>query len=264
MSAGQQPGPPPRRTAVSGPRRHRPGGWSARARPADLHAQPRLAQVYVRSLVRDQLRLALGVLAVLAVVLGGVPAAFALLPGLRTAEVHGFRLAWLLLGVVAYPVLLGMAWFHVRHAERVERDFTDLLNGPDPGTAPGSTGVIADSPAVQPGSGRAASDTGAVSPGSGGTGPHRRGAAPAESGSWDSGSRNAGAQDTGSPDADSRDSGSPDAGTARSGSADPGQASPGPPGTAPPGTGSARSGAPSSGTANLGPTDSGSANPGAG
>ncbi|WP_063762143.1 hypothetical protein [Streptomyces sp. NRRL F-5123] len=124
-----------RRVAVSAPRRHRAGGYSARARAADLHAQPQLAQVYVRSLVRNQLRLALGVLAVLGAVLGGLPAAFALLPGLRTATVLGIRLPWLLLGVVAYPLLVGAAAFHVRHAERVERDFTDLLGGPDPAEA---------------------------------------------------------------------------------------------------------------------------------
>jgi hypothetical protein len=117
--------------AVTAPRRHRTGGYSARARAADLHAQPQLGQVYLRSLVRNQLRLALGVLAVLCAVLGGLPAAFALLPGLRTAEVAGIRLPWLLLGVVAYPLLLGAASFHVHHAERVEGDFTDLLAGPD-------------------------------------------------------------------------------------------------------------------------------------
>ncbi|CAG7655995.1 hypothetical protein [Actinacidiphila bryophytorum] len=130
--AEPQPAPPaPRRVAVTAPRRHRAGGYSARAGAADLHAQPRLGQLYVRSLVRNQLRLSLGVLAVLAAVLGGLPAAFALLPGLRTSEVAGIRLPWVLLGVVAYPLLVGAAYFHVRHAERVERDFTDLLGGPD-------------------------------------------------------------------------------------------------------------------------------------
>lgn len=123
--------PAPRRVAVSAPRRHRTGGYSARAGAADLHAQPRLGQLYVRSLVRNQLRLSLGVLAVLAAVLGGLPVALALLPGLRTAGIAGIRLPWLLLGVVAYPLLVGGAYFHVRHAERVERDFADLLGGPD-------------------------------------------------------------------------------------------------------------------------------------
>jgi hypothetical protein len=149
--------------AVTAPRRVRAGGWSARTAPADLHAQPHLGQVYVRSIVRDQLRLALGVLAVLTVVLGGLPAAFALLPGLRTASVLGVRLAWLLLGVVAYPVLVGAAWFHVRHAERVERDFTELLGEPgegartepgaDPGGDPGSGPRTDAGPGADPGSG---------------------------------------------------------------------------------------------------------------
>ncbi|WP_328912103.1 MULTISPECIES: hypothetical protein [unclassified Streptomyces] len=146
MSGAQHPPPPPRRTAVSGPRRNRDGGWSARAGAEDLHTQPRLGQVYVRSLVRDQLRLSLGVLAVLAVALGGLPAAFALAPGLRTADVFGIRLAWLLLGALAYPLLVGAAWFHVRHAERVERDFTDLLGGPGTGPGPGAPAGPPDIP----------------------------------------------------------------------------------------------------------------------
>jgi hypothetical protein len=146
---------PPRRVAVTAPRRVRAGGWSARAAPADLHAQPQLGQVYVRSLVRDQLRLALGVLAVLVVVLGGLPAAFALVPGLRTASVLGVRLAWLLLGVVAYPVLVGAAWFHVRHAERVERDFTELLGGgPEASGGPESVAGAAGGAAMEAGGGR--------------------------------------------------------------------------------------------------------------
>ncbi|MFE2427850.1 hypothetical protein ACFXJ5_14040 [Streptomyces sp. NPDC059373] len=148
------PEPPPRRVAVSGPRRRRTGGYSARAGAEDLHAQPRLGQVYVRSLVRDQLRLSVGVLAVLAGVLGGLPAAFALAPGLRTAEVFGIRLAWLLLGIVAYPLLVGVARFHVRYAERVERDFTELLNGPDAGAGSdrGPAAGSGSSPASEPGS----------------------------------------------------------------------------------------------------------------
>jgi hypothetical protein len=63
--------------------------------------------------------------------LGGLPLLFAVVPAFRTVRVLGLQLPWLLLGVVAYPLLVGGAYFHVRHAERVERDFTDLLGGPD-------------------------------------------------------------------------------------------------------------------------------------
>jgi hypothetical protein len=120
---------PPRRVVVVGPRRSRASGYSARTRAADLHTPGRLGQVYVRSLVRAQLRLALGVLAVLVLLLGALPAAFALDPSLRSAHLLGIRLAWLVWGLIAYPVLVSAAWFHVRHAERVECDFRDLLGG---------------------------------------------------------------------------------------------------------------------------------------
>ena len=169
MTGGQpQQPPPPRRVTVSGPRRDRARGWSARAGAEDLHAQPQLGQVYVRSLVRDQLRLSLGVLAVLVVVLGGLPAAFALAPGLRTAEVFGIRLAWLLLGAAAYPVLLGAALFHIRHAERVERDFTELL-GPSPESAPPAP--PGPSPDLPPGDGLVAGDDPPTAPAGQDSGP---------------------------------------------------------------------------------------------
>ena len=182
MIGGHQPQPPPpRRVTVAGPRRNRTRGWSARAGAEDLHAQPPLGQVYVRSLVRDQLRLSLGVLAVLVVVLGGLPAAFALVPGLRTAEVYGVRVAWLLLGLVAYPVLVGAAWFHVRHAERVERDFTELLAAPDPGphgaraAGPASGGP---SPDLPPGGGLVAQFPAPPKPAPPGSDPHPQRRAP--------------------------------------------------------------------------------------
>ena len=159
------PAKPGARVAVTAPRRHRTGGYSALARAADLHAQPQLGQVYLRSLVRNQLRLALGVLAVLCAVLGGLPAAFALLPGLRTAEVAGIRLPWLLLGVVAYPLLLGAASFHVHHAERVEGDFTELLAGPDQEPGPQDTAPDADT-----GAGTDSDDGWAPGDGDGGAG----------------------------------------------------------------------------------------------
>ncbi|MFI1097604.1 hypothetical protein [Streptomyces sp. NPDC020917] len=160
--------PPSRRVAVTAPRRNRSGGWSARAGAQDLHAQPRLGQIYLRALVRDQLRLALGVLAVLAVVLGGLPLAFALLPGLRTAEITGIRLPWLLLGAVAYPVMVGAAWFHVRHAERVERDFTDMLNAP--GAAGPEVPAVGAAPEAGAGPAAGAAEAAAVPDGGGGPG----------------------------------------------------------------------------------------------
>jgi hypothetical protein len=79
------------------------------------------------SLVRSQLRLALGVCLIFAVLLGGLPLVLALQPELATVRPLGLPLPWLLLGVVVYPALVVAAWLYVRQAERNERDFSELV-----------------------------------------------------------------------------------------------------------------------------------------
>ena len=126
MSTGS-PQEPPRRVAVTSPRTaavRRPPG---RAALTALDEQDLVGELLVRSLVRAQLFLALRLLAVLAVLLGGLPLLFALAPSARDAEVLGLPLPWLLLGVLVYPGLLLGGWVYLRLAERNERDFTDLV-----------------------------------------------------------------------------------------------------------------------------------------
>lgn len=86
-----------------------------------------VGEVYMRSLVRSQLRLALSRAAVLMLTVGLLPLLFATVPWLRQARVYGVPLAWLLLGVGSYPVLLLIALAYVHRAERNERDFHDLV-----------------------------------------------------------------------------------------------------------------------------------------
>ena len=80
------------------------------------------------SLLREQLRLALGVLAVLGLTVGVLPLLFHLLPGLSAVHLLGLPLGWLLLGVLVYPWLLVLGWAYVRRAERNERDFAELVS----------------------------------------------------------------------------------------------------------------------------------------
>lgn len=82
----------------------------------------------MRSLVRTQLRTSLRVIVTLAVLVGGLPLLFAAAPRLRSLQVAGLPLPWLMLGVGVYPMLIGLAWWYVRTAERTEREFTDLLH----------------------------------------------------------------------------------------------------------------------------------------
>jgi hypothetical protein len=108
---------------VIGPPRRRPA-----APTADLDTATRLGGMYLGSLLREQLRLAIGVLAVLALLVGALPLLFLLVPGLAEVRVLGLPLAWLLLGVLVYPTLVGLGWAYVRRAERNERDFTELVS----------------------------------------------------------------------------------------------------------------------------------------
>jgi hypothetical protein len=109
-------------------------GASRRApsRPAtrEIDEQTGLGEVYMRSLLRSQLRLALSVLAATAVLLGGLPLLFVLAPSVADAHVLGVPLPWLLLGALAYPLLWLAAQYHVRHCERLEAEFTDAVGRP--------------------------------------------------------------------------------------------------------------------------------------
>ncbi|MEN8674495.1 hypothetical protein [Nocardioides sp.] len=115
------------RVRVTGPdRRSRP-----LARSHDIDEETSLGSVYVRSLMRAQLSLALGVVAVLAVTIGALPLLFHLVPEVGDARVAGLPIAWLVLGVLVYPWLLLLGWAYVRRAERNEQHFTELLGTPE-------------------------------------------------------------------------------------------------------------------------------------
>ncbi len=115
---------PPTRVRVTGPPRriHAP-----RARTGDIDEQTALGGVFLGSLLREQLALAVRVLAVLALTVGSLPLLFHVFPGLADRHVVGVPLAWLLLGVLVYPWLVLLGRWYVRRAERNERDFALLL-----------------------------------------------------------------------------------------------------------------------------------------
>lgn len=95
----------------------------------EIDEETAIGEVYMRSLVRSQLRLALAVTAVLVLLVGSLPLLF-LLSGLDTLTVASVPLPWWLLGVAAYPVLFVIGWVFVRASERNERAFTDLVERP--------------------------------------------------------------------------------------------------------------------------------------
>ncbi len=122
--------PAARRVRVTSPRTGAPRPAPPRSATTDIDEQTVVGELYISSLVRTQLRLGLAVLAGFGVTVGGLPLLFLLAPGLARYELLGLPLPWLLLGVLAYPAIGLAAWAHLRAAERVERDFSELVDRP--------------------------------------------------------------------------------------------------------------------------------------
>ena len=119
--------PPPRRVRITHPRVDQVRQRPARAVTSEIDEQTDLGGVYVRALVRGQLRLALVVCTVALAGLAGIAVLFAASPQLAAYRLLGVPLCWLVLGVLLYPGLIGLAAYTVRHAERNESDFLALL-----------------------------------------------------------------------------------------------------------------------------------------
>ncbi len=93
-----------------------------------------IGEVYVRSLVRSQLRAALTVISTLVLTLGALPIVFWLLQDLSQLTILGVPLPWIVLGVAVYPGLFLLGWLYVRQADKSERDFAALVNPIDVST----------------------------------------------------------------------------------------------------------------------------------
>lgn len=107
--------------------RQRAGGDPTRP---ELTEESGIGDVLVRGLVRAQLALAVRLALVVAIGLGGLPLLFAVAPAVTDVKVAGVSLPWLLLGVVAFPFLLGVGCTYVLLAERNEQDFTAVVQRP--------------------------------------------------------------------------------------------------------------------------------------
>ncbi|WP_306824820.1 hypothetical protein [Nocardioides massiliensis] len=101
---------PPRRTGV-----------------AEIDRQSLVGEVYMTSLLRAQLRLAVIVLVALTVTVGALPLVFLQFPGLNDILVLGMPLPWVMLAFGIYPVLVVLGWLYVRAAERNEQAFADVV-----------------------------------------------------------------------------------------------------------------------------------------
>jgi hypothetical protein len=93
----------------------------------EIDAQTGVGDAFMNSLIRSQLRLAILLLGTLGVFVAGLPLLFAVVPSIRETQVAGIPLPWVVLGALVYPVLWALGWFYVHQAERIEHDFSDLV-----------------------------------------------------------------------------------------------------------------------------------------
>lgn len=91
----------------------------------DIQEGTGVGELLRSNLIGSQLTVALRFAIAAGITLGVLPLLFALVPEIGQISILGLRLPWLLLGVLVYPFLLGMGWWHTRTAERVEQNFAD-------------------------------------------------------------------------------------------------------------------------------------------
>ena len=126
MSPPGTPETPTPRVRVTSPRTA-----AARTRPvtplSEIDNRSRLGDIYLSSLLRAQLRLAIGVICAVLTVVAGLPLLFRAFPGLTDVTVLNMPLPWVLLAFAVYPYLFLCGWVYVRRAERNEVAFAAMV-----------------------------------------------------------------------------------------------------------------------------------------
>lgn len=114
----------PARVKVTGP----PTITSAHRAVAD-DAAAEVSDTAMRGLIRRQLRAGLLVCVSVCGSLALLPLLFVLAPSVGRTRLWGVPLAWLMLGLLVYPIFVFAGSRYVRKAERNERDFVSSGGG---------------------------------------------------------------------------------------------------------------------------------------
>lgn len=123
----QPPERPTARVRITSPWTERPRVRPRTTATSEIDAQSEVGEIYVRTLLRAQLRLALSILVALGLTVGVLPLLFLLVPALTSHQVLGMPVSWGLLAFGCYPVLVILGWRYLRLAERNERAFARVV-----------------------------------------------------------------------------------------------------------------------------------------
>ena len=91
-----------------------------------------VSDVYVRSLIRSQLRIALACLAAFAGLTALLVLGVYALPSLGQWQLAGQPVSWLLLGLGVYPIIVATALIFARSAAKNERAYLELSESTAP------------------------------------------------------------------------------------------------------------------------------------
>jgi hypothetical protein len=118
----------PARVAVRAPAGSRYSRPRSVPDPDDLYQRDQYGETLLRSLIRAQVGVTIGVLLPAAAVVATYPLLSVLVPGVTRAMVGPLPLSVLVLGFGLYPPLVLLALAYVRLARRVEERFVKLLH----------------------------------------------------------------------------------------------------------------------------------------
>ncbi len=123
------PDQPRHRVRITSPMAGAPAHQRRSARE-EIDESTAMGEVYVRSLVRAQLRAALVVIGAVTLTIGALPLLFWHAAPLREATVGPVPLVWLVLGVGVYPWVWWLGHSFVQRVERNEARFAALVDSP--------------------------------------------------------------------------------------------------------------------------------------
>jgi uncharacterized membrane protein len=104
------------------------GGRTPRDELAESTA---VGDVYLRRLVRAQLTLSLLAVVAFGALLGALPLALILLPGLDDMLVLGLPAALWIVGAPMFVLLVALGFLYRRRADALDDAFRDLVRGPE-------------------------------------------------------------------------------------------------------------------------------------
>lgn len=93
----------------------------------EVAEQTTYGEIFLADLIRRQRRLALSVAGVFLALLCSLPLLNLLLPRLADLPILGLPLAWVLLGILVYPLLWVLGWYFTTTAATLEDEFVDLV-----------------------------------------------------------------------------------------------------------------------------------------